>query len=314
MPEGSVIEAHTDKQHFYKVQKCCFSALYGGEDGEITYPSVTGMLQFTKDEGLMNWKMGRALDYVFAHYKEINDNTIIDILDTAKKAPVEIFQEAGHVGTAIHNIREAYFTDWVKNNKKPDARPIDYIPEVMSSDLRITSALRALERFIVDYDYWPIACEMFVFDPKLECGGTLDDIGFMRRLKRKGNDPTCPHIHRVIHPHKDKITCMACNQQISKKFYLTLLDVKTSNQFKDHYFFQVGMYYKMFRLLIGLRPEKSIILKLDKENGTYKLEDLRQPAKLASYAGSIIRANQGLDFIKNLRKDNLKKVGKKIEL
>lgn len=301
LPKNSVTTAHTKEGHFYKV-------------GEETYPSVTGLLQLIKDEGLMNWKMNRAVDYIFAHYKEFTDENILQHLDTAKIAPAEIFEEAGHIGTFIHDCREAYFKKWIELDEKPQAKPISFIPIVAGEDLRTISALRALEKFVTDYDYWPVACELYVYDSKLKCGGTLDDLGLIRLEKRKGVDPNCFHDQRVEHPVKNKITCMRCGQQITKEFYLTLLDIKTSNQFKDHYFFQVGMYYKMFYQLTGLRPRKTYILKLSKENGIYKLEDLRQPSKLASYAASIMTANKGLQFIKSLRKDNLKKVGKKIEL
>ena len=92
------------------------------------------------------------------------------------------------------------------------------------------------------------------------------------------------------------------------------MDIKTSNQFKDHYFFQVALYYTMFYKLTGLRPKRAFILKLSKENGTYKLEDLKRPSTLSSYARSMIRTDTGIKYIRSLRKDNQKSVGELIQI
>jgi len=64
----------------------------------------------------------------------------------------------------------------------------------------------------------------------------------------------------------------------------------------------------MFRKLTDLRPERCFILKLSKEDGTYKIEDLKKPGILVRYAKSMLKTNEGIEFIKSLRKDNQKKV------
>lgn len=306
LPEGKVMPAHNEKGHFYVIND--------PEFGNPTYPSVTAKLQLLKDEGLMNYKMNRAIDYVFANYKSFTDENILEQLGLAAQAPVQEFEDAGDIGRQIHDCREVYFKEWIKIGEKPQKESIYSISDpLMAADTRIISTLRALDSFIKDYRYWPIACELYVYSHKLKCAGTLDDIGLMYWIKRQGQQ-NCPHTESIIDEKKNKITCMVCGHQTSANPSFVLMDVKTSNRFKDHYFFQVGLYYSMFYKLTGLRPEKVFILKLDKENGTYKLENLRQPSRLATYGRALIRTNEGMDFIKSLRKDNLKRVGEKLEL
>ena len=238
---------------------------------EVIYPSVTGKLQIFKDESLMLYKMNRALDYVFGNYPLFTSENIMTHLEAAGKASADILEDAGDIGRRIHGYTENYFRDWIKNEERP-ADILSYIPKE-EYDIRAVSALRALGKFCTEKSYTPLATELYVFSHILKCGGTLDDIGMM------GDD-------------------------------LVLLDLKTSNQFKDHYFFQVALYYFMFKELTNLKINKCYILKVSKEDGTYKLEDLKNPSKLINYARSIIRVNDGLRYIKTLRKDNQKTVVK----
>lgn len=259
IPEGSVIPRHTDKEHLYEIVPC------GGK----IFKSVTTRLQILKDESLITYKMNRALDYIFANYPKFTDENIMEHLDVASKQSGFILEDAGDIGTAIHNYREAYFGDWIKNKKRPES-VLSYIPEYQT-DIRATSGMRALEKFVTENNYAPVACELKVWDEKFEVAGTLDDVGVMNGE-------------------------------------MVLMDLKTSNQFKNHYFFQVALYYMMFRKLTELKPKRCFILKVSKDDGTYKIEELYNISKLVRYAKSMLRTNEGLDFIRTVRKDNQKKV------
>ena len=68
------------------------------------------------------------------------------------------------------------------------------------------------------------------------------------------------------------------------------------------------MYYMMFKKLTGLRPKRCFILKVSKEDGTYKIEELFMINRLVAYAKSMLKVNEALDFIRGLRKDNQKVV------
>jgi asparagine synthetase B (glutamine-hydrolysing) len=136
----------------------------------------------------------------------------------------------------------------------------------------------------------------------------LDEgVGFCGQV---GPDGTMQPDHDYIVGKNGKHTCVACGRQYRYQF--VLLDLKTSNQFKDHYFFQVAMYWWMFWKIIGIdhKPEKCLILKVSKEDGRYKIEDLKMPARLAGYAKHMLRTKEGMEFIRELRKDNQRNVVK----
>lgn len=295
LPSGLVVPRHNEKGHFYQV-------------GEVVYPSVTGRLQILKDEGLINYKMNRAIEYVFAHFKEFTDANIMAHLDTASRVSVDILTDAGGIGTDIHNYREAIFRDWIKTGERPKDF-LAYIP-ADREDIRAISALRALSKFCDETGYIPVDTELLVFSHKLKVAGTLDDIGIMRKIHREGNKD-CVH-NEIMDEVKGNVHCVKCDRKWRYEF--VLMDLKTSNQFKDHYFFQVALYYQMFKELTGLKPERCFILKVSKEDGSYKMEDLYKPSLLASYAKSMLKTHEGITTIKDLRKDNQKIVGEKIEL
>jgi len=254
----SCVADHDETGHHYRV-------------GQERYSSVTTKLQVLKDDSLKNYKMNRAMEYVGKNWKQFTDDNIAEHIEKAKLLPVEIFEDAGGIGSIIHDCRQRFFDEWIFTGIQPQSI-LSFVPQG-NTDIRIVSALRALKKFIDDKNYIPIKTELKVWDTKLKVAGTLDDVGIM-------------------------------NGQC------VLMDLKTSNQFKDHYFFQVAMYAYMFRCLTGLKPKKCFILKLSKDNGTYQIEDLKQPTKLMRYAHNVIRTQDGIDFIKSLRKDNQKIVVK----
>ena len=290
IPEGSVVTAHNERGHFYKAAD------------EQTFPSVTGRLQILKDESLINYKMNRALEYVFKNYPGFDDKNIMTHMTAAERMSADIFEDAGDIGRDIHDYRQAYFNNWIKTGKRLD-NILNFIPPE-KNDIRAVSALRALEQFVINRNYRPIITELPIISLKLKVGGTLDDLGLMDNIVRAGN-PECEH--EIIESQKNNFShCVKCDRKIKTEF--VLMDLKTSNQFKDHYFFQVALYNVIFKELTGLKVDRAFILKLSKEDGTYKIEDLKRPGRLARYARSMLITNEGIDFIKNLRKDNQKVV------
>lgn len=296
IPEGRVVTDHDEKGHFYIIDDISPSP---------RYPSVTAKLQILKDESLINYKMNRAVEYVFRHWKKFTDDNILEHIDRAERVATEILFDAGDIGTDIHDYREAYFKDWIKTGRRPEDI-LSYIPSE-KEDIRAKSALRALDKFITQHRYTPIVSELYVYSHKLKTAGTLDDLGLMYwPVRNRYGDRNCLHPNSIISVDGKKMRCMECEFKGIRRF--VLMDVKTSNQLKDHFFFQVALYYWMFKELTGLRPEIAFILKLSKEDGQYKMENLRQPSKLASYARSMVRTKNGIEFIREIRKDNLKRV------
>lgn len=305
LPEGRVIPRHTKEGHFYQVV-----GMSEGEDLSkiIIYPSVTGKLQILKDQGLMNYKMNRAIDY-FKNYlfSLINLPSMEDIdkaCELAGRVSQDILEDAGDIGTRIHNYRELIFNEWIKTGVRP-ADFTKFIPPE-DVDVRAISGVRALQSFCEEMDYIPVVCEKLVYSHEDKVAGTLDDLGLMREIIREG-DQDCQH--EIVDGR-----CLKCDYKYRYEFIL--MDIKTSNQLKDHYFFQVCLYWRMFWKLMGVKwkPERCIIVQLSKENGRYKIEDLKEPAKLAAYARHMLKTNEAVDFIKVLRKDNQKVVAPVMQL
>lgn len=310
-PEGRVVPRHNEKGHFYEVNDGLFVT-------PPIYPSVTGKLQILKDEGLINYKMNRAIEslknWSFGLTAVPDMEMITTACELASRASQDILEDAGDIGTRVHNARERIFEEW----KKTGVRPVDFLSFVSAEeyDIRVVSCLRALDLFCKDTGYEPVAIELLVYNHQFKTAGTLDDLGLMTKVMRPGN-PECNHEQASLFggtsptqmmDDKGIIRCLNCDYKAKKKF--VLMDLKTSNQFKDHYFFQVAVYWWMFTRLMGkrFRPEECFILKLSKEDGLYKIEDLKKPAKLAEYARAMMKTNEGMEFIKSLRKDNQKVV------
>lgn len=316
--DGVVIPRHNENGHFYEIRDT--EELRGfkveEEDGSSfiagpVYPSVTGKLQRLKDEGLVNYKMNRAIEYVFNHYKDFTDANVMEHLDLAKRVSQDILRDAGDIGTRIHDMREKIFREWINTGIRP-TRFESFIPPE-EEDVRTISAMRALEKFCIEKDYIPVELELRVYSHELKTAGSLDDIGLMRDVLKEG-DKDCPHAveHIMKSVRSGNHTCLNCGYKY--RYMFVLMDLKSSNQFKDHYFFQVALYWKFFTNLTGLKPEMCFILKVSKEDGTYKIEDLKRPAKLAQYATALIKTDEGVEFIKTLRKDNQKVVAPLMQL
>ena len=169
IPAGSIIPAHTEQGHFYRV-------------GEKTYPSVTGALQILKDPSLANWKLNTGMDYIRKQLLSLDTPTLLDldevvldiIINNAKNAPQEIFEEAGDIGTQIHDARQDYFQRWINCQTRPEIITVGGI-----QDPRLISGMRALNKFCDDTGYIPVATELLLWSEKLGVAGTLDDLGII---------------------------------------------------------------------------------------------------------------------------------------
>jgi hypothetical protein len=238
------------------------------------YPSVTGKLGHVKDESIQNFAMNTALQYVSDNmHTVIKDGKIdmmgaIDMLADAAKAPTGLLHAAGDIGTAIHDRREEYFQAWIDSDKLE--RPVirDFLHD--GDDSRLVSCILGFDKFLTENTYIPIRCEVMVYSDEHKVAGMLDDIGLMMY---KG------------------------------KWVLTLMDLKTSNQMKAHYWLQVAMYNMMFSELTGLIPDRNIILKVNKDYPDYKVEELQGIDKLVEGAKSVLKTAETMEFIKGARKD-----------
>lgn len=313
LPVGSVVPQHTDKAHFYRVPS-----------GEVL-PSVTGKLGLIKDQSIGNWKMNQSLGYIednfhkyFPRIEKSNEDDVFEprkvlftpdnlwkMVENAKKKPVGIFEDAGDIGTNIHDRRELYFNNWIKAEERPD---ITKYYDIDKDDPRLVSGMRALGKFCDDTGYIPIVSELLVYSDEYGTAGTLDDIGLIRTYNNKGKDD-CVHKNLVTtETQKFNLPASHCPDcGLDYHYELALCDLKTSNQFKSSYHFQVGTYYMMFTELTGLKPTQNFILKVSKENGTYQIEDLKKIDKIVKGVKHLLEFSEINEMVNKSRKQKNKK-------
>jgi hypothetical protein len=297
LPPGRVLAAHTEDKHFYEVTDI---------DPHPKYPSVTEKLACLKDPSLNNFKMNQALGYVRENFTRFTPTNIEEHMGYAARASSDIFEDAGDVGSKIHDVRERYFSDWISAGVRPEKSILEYIPSDLGiQDQRIVSASRAIDRFVSDYRYEPIATELKVYSHELKLGGTLDDIGFIRIISDKG-DPKCEHDLMQKPNDLNEMRCSRCNYKARKT--LALIDLKSSNQLKFYYAYQVSLYDIMFRKLTGINPEAYYILKVSKTDGSYYLQEIKNMRAIAKEAKNIV----SIDNCNEMIKESFKKPSFKI--
>lgn len=271
LPPGAVVPQHTADGHFY-----------GTPSGNV-YPSVTGKLSTVKDESIQNWNMNEALRFVEQNLPRlIKDGQIhipsaIDLFAEAQRVPKGLLHAAGDIGTKVHDRREKYFQAWIDSGKITDWRPDVREFYDDSDDPRLICGMLGLEKFLNDTGYIPIRTEVMVYSDRYKVAGMLDDIGVIRH---------------------------------NGYWKLALMDVKTSNQMKAHYWLQVALYHMMFKDLVGVKPDVNFILKLKKDVPEYDIEYIHNITKVVAGAKNVLKVADTMDFIKSKRKNNGKTVVK----
>jgi hypothetical protein len=270
LPPGAVVPQHTSEGHFY------------GVPSGAVHSSVTGKLNAVKDESIQNWTMNLAVQFVEDNIPRIiRDDGGIDLIkaaelfDSARKHPRLALQAAGDIGTQVHDRREKYFQYWIDSNVITGIRPPISLFMKKDDDPRLTAGMLALDKFLEKTGYIPIRTEVMVYSDKYEVAGMLDDIGIMKH---------------------------------NGKWRLTLLDLKTSNQMKAHYWLQVALYHMMFKEITGITPAVNCILKVNKEYPTYTLEIISNMRRVVSGAKNVLKVYDLMQFIKGERKN----IGKKV--
>ena len=283
--ELNIQTAHNSTGHWYRFQ-------------DQLYPSVTKKLSILKDMGLMNWKMNRSLDYVANQIKyDANKNpkywleieTFADFLELAKQVPVKDFESAGDIGTAVHKWREEWMRELIETNISSQNLiklhgPLDDSrPEVIASCAAITKCIEDLKA-------QPLACELFLADPKLKLGGTLDDLWAV--------------------PIDTKVPDSSLGEggyKLKRKWEVWLIDLKTSNiGNKNSYYMQVATYWKMFKTLYKIKIDKVFILHTSKTKfGEYDLIPLKHPKRYFQMAKAAYKLYDDLEELEELKRPEI---------
>jgi hypothetical protein len=128
----------------------------------------------------------------------------------------------------------------------------------------------ALNKFVEETGYIPVRTEVMVYSDRFQVGGMLDDLGVMKH---------------------------------NGKWRFVLMDLKTSNQMKPHYWLQVALYNLMFTEITGLKPEAHFILKVSKDYPQYNIEHIEDMRRVIAGAKSVLKVHDVMGFIREKRKD-----------
>ena len=229
--------------------------------------SVTTKLRIISNPLFQNWRMNRALEFLFDSHEEITKENLADWIKKAKEYPEKQFKSAGAFGTKVHSYIHQYFTQWILDNRQPGSilQFIDGTKSQKEEDFRVWSALRSLEAWVNKNEYIPLASEIIVWSEKYHVAGTMDNVG------------------------------------VDKTGKVGFPDWKTSNQFSDNYHAQLGAYYGCFYERVKIRGAWGKIVKLDKERGLPEeetLENLRKCFKTYMLASKLYDEIQNIRFLR----------------
>lgn len=263
IPEGLVTAQHNENGHFY---------LHNPTG--LVLPSVT-----TKSSGILEaphlkvWSARLAVEHIEANFDPNKPELSISKLkEGAIMVHRDQFEDAGGIGTLGHKVIENYLDDWILTAEKPKADITTYIKD---NDARLFAIARSAQMFFNDFNFIPIASELFVASVKHKYAGTLDGLGLVMMPQKK-----CPYPHMAgesehfwmqestRNPYK--VICRNCG--LKAKYEFTLLDFKTSNQIdKPEYAMQVSAYWTALKEMTGLKPSTLLIIRLDKKQAKYEV-------------------------------------------
>lgn len=219
---GKIKADHTEEGHFY--------ILPSGK----RVSSVTTKLIIEKKH-LIPWAVEQGVKWleIGDRWEKLKTEEREEYMTGAKFAFTDIRDEAGNIGTFVHQIIEDYLKEWMALGKRPKDIT-SFIPA--GTDYRVHGATRAREAIFEKYNVIPVASEILVGDEKMNCAGTLDEIMF--------------------------------NLDTNS---LELWDTKTSNQVDTfNYALQVAAYKAMFQKMTGLRIKVCRVNKYDKFSNRYE--------------------------------------------
>lgn len=263
IPEGLVVPAHTDEGHFYK---------HTGVNE--TYASVTTKGNILDAPHLKKWAASEAVKYIDKNLDIITPENKEEIFRAAILSHQDQFEEAGSIGTWGHGIVDEYLKEWIKNKERPN----DIRTFVKTEDSRLYAITRSAEMFCKDFAFIPIASELRVASTKHKFGGTLDALGMVAIVKKKG-PPNCVHVF-WNRSSRDwwKLRCKNCGE--NRDYVFAVVDWKTSNSIdKPEYAMQTAAYWGAFFEMTKIRPRMIFIVRLDKVKAKYEIMQVFKPGR-----------------------------------
>jgi len=255
IPVNRVVAEHTEYEHWYRDTKV-----------DELYSSVTARTGILDSPHLKAWAANMATEYIDKNFHKLTKDTKDEIFNAAKQAHKDIFEDAGGIGSEIHDTVERYLLKWMKDEKQPK----DIRDFIIGKDVRLWAGARSAELFMNDFEAVPVASELLVASNKYKFAGTLDALCMIPTVVGPEGDTECKHDYWSSARHS---TCVQCGRKV--KFELILVDWKSSNSiFKDDYAMQVSAYWKAFVEMTGIRIKRAIIVRLDKNQAKYEVVEV----------------------------------------
>jgi len=229
IPEGLVMARHSERGHFYEYTPT-----------RSVYPSVTTKTSILGSDHLKMWAVNEGLSYLERVWHDITLENRSEIFRAAQLAHVSTFEDAGDIGTKIHNLIEEYLNEWIDTGVQPD----DIRRFVAVPDIRLIALARSAELFFNDYKATPVVAEMKVASPKHKYGGTMDAL-----------------------------------MMIDNKLVLCDWKSSNTVKGKDTYAMQISAYAQALYELSGIRPKELYIVRISKEKACYEVVKVTSRAK-----------------------------------
>lgn len=212
------------------------------ESGKVV-DSVTTKLILEKKH-LTPWSIKMAIEWLehgdrWNKYLAAKKDETNEYLQGAILAPLGVRDDAGNIGTHVHQAAEDFINQWIKTEIKPDDI-ISFIPEAGKSDGRVWAGARSVKKLFDDRPHIvPVASELLVGNERLNSAGTLD---------------------LIVMNGKD----------------VEIWDFKTSNQIdKIGYSMQVAAYSSMFTSMTRVHPKAWRVVKISKDMDKVELHKLK---------------------------------------
>ena len=244
---------HTENEHYYR----------HNPTGTLV-ASVTSKLILEKVH-LRNWAVRVGIEWLeqddrwnkYLEHKQYKKN---EYLQGAILAHTDIRDDAGSVGSAVHQAAEDFINEWIATGVKPEDI-LKFIPEHSRDDGRVVAGARSVKRLFDDRPkVIPVASELLVGSLRLGTAGTLD--------------------------------LLVLNDGV-----LELFDFKTSNSIDPiNYSMQVAAYSHMFTAMTKLRPVAWRVIKISKDYDRvdiYKLTGYSNAVRCFEYLAKVYELTKG---------------------
>lgn len=264
LPDGRIVPAHSESEHFYKDTL----------DGEV-YASVTTKTSILSRQYYKQMAADLAVQHLQAFMLGNPDFTpeeFTEACEYARQAHKVNLEQAGNWGTEAHDIVDKYVSSWINNSERPLSMRHFVPPNTTPHGL--CGALSA-EKFFKEWTLFPIVSEKKVLSKKHKYAGTLDSFFLVGEVyKEREGDKNCRH--DWFEKGRYRVSCGTCGR--NEKLTPSILDWKTSNQIFGHgamgkyeYAMQVAGYDHALREMCDVKAKQHWIVRLDKSYPHYEI-------------------------------------------